>query len=271
MKEGKKKKLNQINLNLDGPLRKLYIQLQHLTDIIKFSKVATDCAQEKEFDEYYEFTQFQIASNHVLKFNEAKKIFHLWCLKNSFKDCVENLKLFLDDCHLVCELLAFRKNDQIVGTDFNRIVGPNRKKFHRKGLPKKIIILRDDFSVYSQTEEQVMSLNKVRNCLVHRGGIVQQEDLNTEKELVAKFRELQLIVMSPDKTKSKTINKPVVIEEGHHVGIRTSELEKHFKLGEKIDFSPKEHANTVFTFYIFAVDLYKAISKNLNVNNEDRV
>ena len=108
------KEMNQININLDVPLTKLYIQLQHLTDILKFSRVATDCAQKKTFDEYYEFIQFQIAPNHVLKFDEAKKIFHLWCLKNSFKDCVENLKLFLDDCYLVCELLASRKNNQIV-------------------------------------------------------------------------------------------------------------------------------------------------------------
>ena len=202
MKESKKKKINRININLDGPSSKLYIQLQQLTDIFKFSKIANNCVQEKEFNEYYEFTQFQIAPNHVLKFNEAKKRFHQWCLKNSFKDCLENLNLFLDECHLVCELLASRKNDQIIGEDFNRIVGPNKKKYHKEGLPKKIKILRDNFNVYSPIEEHVMSLNKVRNCLVHRGGIVQQEDLNTERELVAKFREFQLIVMSPDKTET---------------------------------------------------------------------
>ena len=163
------------------------MQLQHLIDIIKFSKVATDCIQENKFNEYSEFTQFQIAPNHILEFNEAKNIFHRWCLKNSFKDCVENLNIFLDECHLVCELLAFRKNDQIIAEDFNRIVGPNKKKYNKEGLPKKIKILRENFDVSSQFEEHVMSLNNVRNCLVHRGGIVQQEDLNTEKELVAKF------------------------------------------------------------------------------------
>ena len=140
------------------------------------------------------------------------------------------------------------------------------KKFHREGLPKKIRILRQKYSVSSPLEEHVISLNTVRNCLAHRGGMVRADDLNTEKQLVAKFRELQFIVMSPDKTETVPINGPVVVEGGHSVGIRTNEFEKHFELGEKIDFSPKEHLRTVFTFYVLAVDLYKAISENLTVN-----
>lgn len=255
------KRPKQININLDALSSKLYIQLQHLTDISKFSKIATNCVSEKEFNEYSEFTTFHIANNQVLNFREAKEKFHQWCLKNSFRDCVENLSFFLEECHLVCELLAARKNNQVTGKDLNKIVGPNKKKFHKEGLPKKIKILREKFNVSSPLEEHVISLNTVRNCLVHRGGIVHQNDLNTETELVAKFRELQIVAMSPDQTVTEVITKPVMVEEGHHVGIRTSEFEKHFKLGEKVDFSPKEHARTVFTFFVFAGNLHKLISK----------
>lgn len=260
------KKLNHIKINLDGLLSNLSIQLQNLTDILKFSKVATGFVQEKDFNEYSEFIYFQVAPNHILDFGKARDMFHQWCLRNSFRDCVENLSLFLEECYLVCDLLASRKNDLIAVKDFQRVVGPSKRKFHKEGLPKKIQILREKFGASSPLEEHVLSLNTVRNCLVHRGGIVRAEDLNTEKLLVAKFRELQFIVMSPDKTETAPINGPVVVEGGHHVGIRTNEFEKHFELGQKIDFSPKEHLRTVFTFYVLAVDLYKAISENLTVN-----
>jgi hypothetical protein len=94
-KNKKIKKQKKIRINLDGPKSKLYEQLQHLTDILKFSKVAINCATEKGFNEYSEFAEFYIANNHVLNFNGAKEKFHQWCLRNSFRDCVENLSLFL--------------------------------------------------------------------------------------------------------------------------------------------------------------------------------
>ena len=271
LKDKKLENQKLINFNIDVPAAKLYIQLQRLTDVLKFSTIAKNCVIEKEFNEFYEFSRFVIASNHVLHFEEAKEKFQQWCLKNSFRDCVENISLFLDECHFVCELLAARKNDKVIAEDFTKIVGSSRKKFHREGLPKKIKILHNNFNICSPLEEHVISLNTVRNCLVHRNGIVRQDDLNTKTELVAKFRELQIIAVSPDKANIDILTCPTVLEEGYKVCIKTEDIEIHFKLGESINFRPKEHANTVFTFYMFAVDIYKSIYKNANIKTNVKI
>ena len=36
---------------------------------------------------------------------------------------------------------------------------------------------------------------------------------------------------------------------------------KHFGLGRKIDFTPLEHYRTVYTFFVFGIEIHKSIVK----------
>lgn len=257
----KRKTIATININLDSLVGKLNVRLQHLSDIMKFANISLEKVDKNHYDEYKVFVSLNVAYNQSLSYENAKNEFHSWCLRNSFRDSVETLSGFLEECYVVCSLLKARKNECIKTEEYNKIIIKNSGKFHSMNFPDKIDILRKEFSVYSSLEEHVLSLNKVRNCLVHRDGIVSTKDLNTENELVAKFREIQLVVLSPDKTKEQIITEPTTIDEGGHLGIKVQNFERRFKLRERIDFEPIEHARTIFTFFAFGIEIYKSIAK----------
>jgi hypothetical protein len=251
-----------ININLAGLVGKLNLKLQHLSDLIKYANVSNSINLQKEYNEYTVFTCLNTANIQTLLYEKAKEFFHEWCLKNSFRDAVEHLSSFLEECYIVCAFFAARENGIIKGEAYNEIVLKNSSDFHRMNFPVKIEFLKSEFSVSSSLEEHVLSLNKVRNCLVHREGIVGKQDLNAPDALIAKFRELQILALSPDKKIEKVLKGPTVIDEGGHVAIRTQNTEKEFKLNEKIDLQPQEFANTVFTLFSFGVEIQKSISKH---------
>ncbi len=250
-----------MNINLDGLVGKLNIQLQYLSDVLRFSNTAVDNVKEQNYNDDSAFLRFDTADNQKLSYDKAKAEFQEWCLRNSFRDSVETISIFLEECHLVCALLDARKNCRIDVEDYNQIVSEKQKRFHKLNFPAKIERLHEKFSVSSSLEKHVLSLNKVRNCLVHRTGIVGQQDLNADNELIAKFREMQTLVLSPDKTTEQVITEPTIINEGGHLAIRIQDCEKHFGLGKKIDFTPIEHSRTVFTFFVFGKQIHKSIVK----------
>ena len=250
-----------MNINLDGLVGKLNIQLQYLSDVLKFSNTAVDNVKDQNYNDYSAFAQFNTADNQKLSYDKAKTEFQEWCLRNGFRDSVETISVFLEECHLTCALLDARENCQIKIEDYNQIVSEKKKRFHKMNFPTKITFLRENFSISSSLEKHVLSLNKVRNCLVHRSGIVGQQDLNTDNELIAKLREIQFIALTPDKTNERVITGPTIMNEGEHLAVRTQDCEKHFRLGQKIDFAPLEHSNTVYTFLVFGQEIHKSIVK----------
>ena len=255
------KSVMTMNINLDGLVGKLNIQLQYLSDVLKFSNTAVDNVKEQNYNDYCAFAQISTADNQKLSYDKAKSKFQEWCLRNSFRDSVETIIVFLEECHLVCALLDSRENCRINVEDYNQIVSEKQKRFHKLNFPDKIEFLRKIFSISSSLEEHVLSLNKVRNCLVHRSGIVGQQDLNADNELIAKFREIQFIALTPDKTNERVITGPTIMNEGEHLAVRSQDCEKHFGLGQKIDFTPLEHFRTVFTFSVFGKEIHKSIVK----------
>ena len=248
-----------MNINLDGLVGKLNIQLQYLSDVLKFSNTAVDNVKEQNYNDYYAFAQLNTANNQKLSYDKAKTKFQEWCLRNGFRDSVETISVFLEECHLACSLLDARENCQIKIEDYNQIVSEKQKRFHKMNFPTKIEFLRKKFSVSSSLEEHVLSLNKVRNCLVHRSGIVNQQNTNSDNELIAKFREIQFLVLSPDRTDERIITGPTTMNEGEHLVTRNQDYEKHFGLGQKIDFTPLEHFRTVSTFFVFGKEIYNSI------------
>lgn len=255
------KPVMKMNINLDGLVGKLNIQLQYLSDVLKFSNTAVDKVKEQDYNDYCAFAQLNTADNQKLSYDKAKTEFQEWCLRNSFRDSVETISIFLEECHLVCALLDARENCRIKIEDYNQIVAEKQKRFHKMNFPTKIDFLHKVFSVSSSLEEHILSLNKVRNCLVHRSGIVGQQDINTDNKLIAKFKEIQFVVLTPDKTSERVITGPTIMNEGEHLAVRKQDCEKQFRLGQKIDFTPVEHFRTVYTFFIFGIEIHKSIVK----------
>ena len=118
-------------------VEKFKIRLQHLSDIVKFANIALDKVSEQNFADYQVFQNLSTANDKSLKYTEAQKAYHDWCLRNAFRDAVELLSGFLQECFLMCSLLSARKDSLITAEDYDEIVSKKNKIFSQIPIPEK--------------------------------------------------------------------------------------------------------------------------------------
>jgi hypothetical protein len=254
-----------LHIDFNSLVGNLQANLQHLSDLVLFSNTAISSAHENDYNNSSVFFHFQPAQNQKYSFNQAKERFGQWCLANSFKDAVDSLHCFLDECYTVCEILKSGKNSLIQLGLFHWILNIGKWRFHRLGLPDKIERLKEVYGVFSSMEAQILSLNRTRNCLVHRLGIVGTLDVDSNNVLTAKFREMQLLAISPNKDQEIIITGPTNVDGGWHVAVKNTDFSKVFKLNERIVFTEREHIWAIFTFFLFGQEMKNSICKNFNL------
>ncbi|MFA4973483.1 MAG: hypothetical protein WC683_12765 [bacterium] len=251
--------VNTVRINVDSLVGNLQVNLQHLFDLVHFSNVASSSAQEAEYNASSFFQCFMPAQNQRLGFAEVKAKFAQWCMITSFEDAINYIHHLLDEAFTVCEILKSRQVDSLSTRLFMRILNKLRPDFHTFGLPKKLERLRDGYGVNSAMEEHILSFNRVRNCLVHRLGIVGAQDVRAGSTLVAKFRQMQFVATNPTQDQEIIIDGPITLYDGWTIGVRFIDDQKEFRLGERIIFTEKEHFSAIFTFFLFGQTLRNSI------------
>jgi hypothetical protein len=248
-----------IDVNLPALLGKLQVELQRLSDLTTIGLVGTPKVEEADYREPRDFAALQIASDKRMSLSKAREEFQTWCLKNSFTEAIDLLSAFLEECRTIAAL--FRLHGACTGSDLNKAYIEDAKKFHELGFPKKIEHLRNEFGIASKFEDHVLSLNRARNCLVHRLGIVSPKDVDSGGRLVVTWHSLNLIAIDNSTGRETILVEPTVLESESRIAARVGPYQREFRVGDRILFDRNEHKHTVFTFYVFALEIVQALAK----------
>lgn len=192
---------------------------------------------------------------------EVQKQYREWTLSNGFRDIVEGVSTFLESAHKVLSYWKIvgkqKSGSEIKGSDYNDIILSGRKKFHRLGLPDKIKHLETEHYIKPKFGEEVLSVNTARNCLVHRGGIVGNKDINNKNTLEVKWMRLAMILQNEDGENELILGQRV--EKDGVIAIRNQEELRAFSVGEHVKFSVEEFYSAVWTLFLFGNDLVQEI------------
>jgi hypothetical protein len=248
-----------VQVNLPVALGKLQVQLQRLSDLVSIGVTGLRKVDEAEYQESPFFASVQLASNDRLSFAEIKDEFTYWCLRNSFTDAIDQVSAFMEECRLIARL--YHMGSKVTGAEWNDAVVDERRKFHKLGLPDKVTYLRERYGVSSQFEDHILSLNRVRNCLVHRLGIVSAEDVKGSTELVIKWHGVRYLLADNVTGVETYLEGPTQAQNESELKLRIGPIERKFPLKEAIRLSPAELDYSMHTFYVFALEILKAIEK----------
>lgn len=249
----------KIKVNLPAVLRQMQVQLQRLSDLVTIGLAGALKVAKTDYDVAPEFMSLQIASNERMPFEAARDDFQAWCLKNSFKEAIDLVSAFLEECRTVATL--FRLAGRCSGADWNRGLVTEKQKFHDFGFPRKIEHLRKQFGVASKLEAHVLSLNRARNCLVHRLGVVSEKDVDASGKLVMTWHSLSLIIVDNATKVETAVTQPTLIESESTLQARIGPHQREFAVGERIQLSHHEHSSTILTYYVFALEIVQALEK----------
>lgn len=155
-----------------------------------FLGLGCNAARREDFIEYHltRDTHFKILPDDVPADTIAvwKNDFYRWIVECGFREVVEYTCLFLD--RLYDTALHIHKQHSET----------KRQAFNRKGLPAKIEILKKEFQISCRYPDSLASVYAVRNCLVHRLGLVGPEDIGSTGRLILSWIGVKTFLQGED-------------------------------------------------------------------------
>jgi len=191
---------------------------------------------------------------------EAREGFEQWIRMNGLRDATEAISGFLEETRTVLaawQLVIRNRSELITGADWHEATVSQRQRFHRRGLPDKI---QDLHTIYSLSLDRdlvahLLSINKARNCLVHRQGIVQEHDLNEDGALRVSWRRLAFVIQGLEG--ERACFPGTMVDVGETLCVSNRDVSKRFALGTAISFSVQEFADVCWSLFLLGLSTVK--------------
>lgn len=237
------------------------VQLQKLADIMRLAFSSLGTVTEAGYENFSFFMTYDPAANRKLNFASAKTEMESWIVRSLVRDAVDFTSVLLDNCRTASAFFRLKTKTAITKEEVERIPLQEKDEFNRLPIPEKLARLSSHYGVSSELQSHFLSINRVRNCLVHRLGIVGRQDLDESQSLILRLRTNRFVALSPDGKAKVTIDKPGPIEPGWQPGWETADVERVFKLDDKIKLTHGEMYDTITTLAVFGNTLITSIDK----------
>ena len=263
MEDEKEQRIDQtvkVHTNLNVLVENYLQQIQYVLDLVIFSFAGAELVTENRYNDYSRFLNFQPSKSGRMDFTRARNEYEKWLVRNFLGEGINYTQVFLEECRTICAIYSI-SNRQIRGHEYNKAINEEKKKYHNYGLPKKLETLREKYSVYSDSESNILSLNKLRNCIVHRLGIVSERDVTEDDQLTIRMRCLGIFAKNPETGEEIEVDKKTRVEKGWSIIGRSHEKSKSFKLNESVSLDYNEMTHCIYTFFFFAASMKESITE----------
>ena len=172
------KKIQKVTLNTDGVISPLFKVLKECTNSILFGLQATeivkDIPPELVIEEGFFRMQFDQDEADI---DVKKQNFKNWLVRKGFEDIIKGIEYSLREAFLFVSIFS-KASELKTGEAFNQALAEIRKKALRMHIPDMIDKIEPHLNHPLNYKDQILSINKGRTCLVHRGGLVTEKDIN---------------------------------------------------------------------------------------------
>jgi hypothetical protein len=239
-----------IHLDLGAVLAQLQRALQRSVDLVSFGLHAAETAANGSLALPGVYFHVAAASDAALNFDQAKQEFPPWLVGHGLRDSIEAVGLFLEEVRKVCAVWSL--SNETTGAKWMARMVEETKKFHRRGLPEKLTFLEKEYGLaIPPLKDQILSINAARNCIVHRRGIVHDQDANSPKGLRVQWRKYKMFVDGP--SGRREIVPPAMVEGGERLVLIEGDAEKVFAKGNIVGFSAQEFSEICWSLLSFGI------------------
>lgn len=227
-----------IDLNFSNSRGHFLREIQHQLDIVTLliagaQNVTKEQAQAKGFH------NFSPAHGAEFPHEEARNKALEWLNKSFLRDTIEATDQFLGRCLSFCAAIEQAGKGRLSTEVLDHLIRVLPLKHHKLHFPAKIATLESKYGVHPNFSEHVLSLNKIRTCLVHRMGRVSKLDSDDNGCLLAKWVTSQVVLRGLETGTQLILTEPGQgLNEESMLEMHIVEHEKVFQLGESISLSP---------------------------------
>ncbi|WP_363350193.1 hypothetical protein [Methylocystis echinoides] len=191
---------------------------------------------------------------------DRRASYHNWLLAKAFQDLARGLRASLEEAFL---FLAFFNRAERVMTcgELEKEILDVKTEAGRLLFPQLLARVNEGLTEPLAFDAEFRSIQDVRNCLEHRGGVVGARDIAKDGNLSLTFPRLRCFY----KRGEEEIDlRPGVRIEGQGqvpiFGQRVS-YRKSYRAGERVTFSADEFFEIAFACHLFADDLGRKLPR----------
>ncbi len=254
----------QILLQPDGVVAPMLNALKECSQSVLFGLKSIDqittLPETLIEEDYFGRQEFGEADN----FDIQKGKYKSWLVSKGFEEIIGGVKYSLIEAYKFVSIVKWSGGKTVnttiekINSDFDDI----RRNASKQSLPGLLEKVETHLTAPLAYETHIVSLNKMRNCLVHRKGVVSIEDVNTTNNtLQVKWMRHFLFVDTKDGEVELVKNFQNITGTDVSIKHKIKEDEKEFKLNEIINVSFKEFQEFMTTCYLFAYDVAEKLPK----------
>ena len=197
-----------------------------------------------------------------------------WLFKKAFEEFIVGLMESLMEAHKACKLyslLAETQQRQVQRSEIMEKLEIINTKPTTLSFPSLISEIENELNCKLLLREEVLSINQVRNCLVHGNSVVRKKDINSRTNQTLTLQYIELVVVANKNGELKEIKK----EDKKHI-IYTDRLDIYtrnksiaFKCDENVKIDATVFNNISVTCILFIEKLFAKIPLTAPAPNPD--
>lgn len=247
-------------IDLDGIMRQV------------MQRVALACAAAKRYpdgDLTFPAVTFEwrFGKVPIVSSEEARQDVQTWLIGVGLRDAIEALAKYAEDVRFMAFLLRTKESpfrverDMTMGEAVRELKNTALRKFAKSGWPDRIKDLETTFGLHVDATH-LLSIQKLRNCLTHRGGIVDETDVTDPDRdaLVVTYIVWQLTRRDAD-GKNTDVNPGDHVPAGSWIGLRKMPKDLIFIRGKRIVINPNQFHSLMYTLWEFGESLREELMR----------
>ncbi|WP_292532422.1 hypothetical protein [Methylocystis sp.] len=201
--------------------------------------------------------------------DQLKQLYQNWLLSKGFQGLAQGVRESLEEAYLYVRL-AEMKSAKTTWGHFQESVASVRRRATKRNFPQLLAEVNTGLREPLHFEAEFLSMQKARNCLEHRRGIVSDDDLESGcNSLILSFPRLKIFYKRDDHeievVPGEVIDTHNVVSPHERnngaagteipIFLRREIRRVSFALGDRITFSIQEFNEIAAACHFFAADL----------------
>lgn len=184
---------------------------------------------------------------------ERKTEYTNWILVRGFLELARGTKASLEEAMLFIEASKMVGRRMTVG-EFNGEIEAARKRANKRNFEQLLKMVNEGLREPTSFDAEFTSMQKVRNILEHRNGIVGVQDMNGKETLDLVLPRIG-VFLAVDGEHVEVQQSKQFVKKDTEILIKRASRTKQFVLGDRITFTAAEFNEMAFACHLFAVDL----------------
>lgn len=195
---------------------------------------------------------------------EKMLLYQNWILSKGLQEYARSVRQSLEEAYLYTQTIKAFENGALPESngDVRKFLDKIRRSASSKKFPDLMSIVNKELLFSLKFEEEFLSIQKIRNCLEHRDGVVGDKDVAPGGgALLLTFPRLGLFV--EENGNQVEIGPGYHVEKDQMIAVRLMVDRREYEVGSKITLSVNEVAAVGWGCWAFSLNLFSALPKSI--------